>query len=88
MRPARDLDDPTVRIGIQAVVTAIRIRLQITLEALQELGRAIAVAAVGEVVHRVRLLPITQIGPEPRDLSAAQQGNQQLHRRVIGMNDA
>jgi hypothetical protein len=74
MGPAGDLDDLPRRINVQAVITPGGIRLQVAFKPLQPLGRSIPSAALREVVHRIRMLPIPDVGPEPRLSGMAQLG--------------
>ena len=86
MRPAGHFNNRAARLHIDAVISSIGIRLQITFEALQELFRAFALSCIGEVIHNIGMTAVANISPITRQPRAPKRLVDQLHLCVVRVN--
>lgn len=86
MRPAADFDNLALGAGVDPVISAESIRLQVTLIILEELSRSVPFAAGGVVVYDLGMAGVADVHPEPSGPRVRQTGIQHLHGCVIGMD--
>ena len=84
VHPAAHFED--LPAGVEGIISRIRVGLQVTLVSREHLLRPVATAILGEVIHHVAMIAISQGHPQSAHEST-QHRVQHGHRGVVGLND-